>query len=103
MARIPSCPMCTPHWTVSPSGGGWFHQSPCPKSGHKIYPEIARAKATHPARGLRRPLRVLESVVVLPVPVVGLPSVDEDRCPAHPSEDRWDCPPCNALGEGYGT
>jgi hypothetical protein len=55
MTAPPECPTCKPRWAQSPSGGAWFHRRPC-HGGTQVRP-YAVARAAHPAKGTRRPLR----------------------------------------------
>ncbi len=103
MTAPPRCPHCYPKWMVSPTGGGWFHRRGCPRVGQKVDMRLAAAIAAHPVSHVRLSLvpTLDRGSDVIPISVSGLP--DTDRCPAHPLEDRWECPACNALGEGWQT
>jgi hypothetical protein len=96
MTAPPECPTCTPHWMISPSGGGWFHRRPCPQAGEKILGETL-ARALHPARGRRR-LEAIESGHVRPIPLRAAPGATE--CPAHPGQDVDNCQVCHDWAKG---
>lgn len=108
--NTPTCPGCTPRLSWWPGGRAWGHAGGCIyDDGRKIdYAERLAPSVTADesikrrlARSRRHSLESARTGVLAPskprsIEVRGLGG---ERCPAHPSELRWDCRPCTDEGD----